>query len=245
MKTINEYLEENSIPSVPKHKLKHNSTNLNVYIYPKPLVEDYLRLCALNDTWLGLDHSIRERQESFELPRSFRNEGERLIFLSMGTLGSNNVELMSHLCKLLAKCKHKIIVSRGHSHEMYKLAENMWGEAYLPQLEVLPLVDLVIFHGGSNTLIESLYYAKPMIVMPLFGDQHDNAQRVVEMNVGIKLNAFTVEENELLNSIECLLEDTEMAIRLKKISNCMKESKSMDALINRVEKIAKEPKIPN
>ncbi|RWS17072.1 glycosyl transferase-like protein [Dinothrombium tinctorium] len=224
-----------------RKSLKNFSDALNEWLEEN----HYLRLCPLDDKWLGLDHSIRESNEGFKIPESFRNKSEKLIYLSMGTFGCNNVELMSRLCKLLAKCKHKIIVAKGSSHEMYELAENMWGEPYLPQVEVLPLVDLVIFHGGNNSFIETLYFGKPMIMMPLLWDQHDNAQRMVEMNIGIRLNPFTVEENELLTSIDFLLNDTEMAARLEQISNYIKASKSMDIAIERIEKIAENPKIPS
>ncbi|RWS02063.1 UDP-glycosyltransferase 205A2-like protein [Dinothrombium tinctorium] len=241
---INEWLEKNQLPKVKKYGLNHISTNLNVYIYPKPVAEDYWRLCPLDEKWLGLDHSIRESNEAFKLPENFTNKGEKLIYLSMGTIGCVNVELMSRLCKILAKCKHKIIVARGFCYEKYELAENMWGEPYLPQIEIIPLVDLVIFHGGNNSFIETLYFAKPMIMMPLLWDQHDNAERMVEMNIGVRLNPFTVDERELLSSIDCLLNDSEMAARLKQISNHMKQSKSMDIVIERIEKIAKHPIIP-
>ncbi|RWS05381.1 glycosyl transferase-like protein, partial [Dinothrombium tinctorium] len=167
---INKKLEEYNLPALREYRLQHVSTNLNVYVYPKPLMDDYLRLCPLGDEWFGLDHSIRPSEEKFQLPPNFKNEGEKLIYLSL-------VGLMSRLVKFLAKCKHKIIVVTGQNHAKYELAENMWGAPFLPQLQILPLVDLVITHGGNNTFIESLYFGKPMIIFPLLADQPDNAQR--------------------------------------------------------------------
>ncbi|RWS03408.1 UDP-glycosyltransferase 203D1-like protein, partial [Dinothrombium tinctorium] len=223
----NKWLEAENIPPLPKHRYRFISTNLNVYIYPKPLIKDYLRLFKPGKEWFGLDHSIRESKQTFHLPPNFKRENEKLIFSRWARLD-----------------QHKIIVVTGKFHDQYELADNMWGDSFLPQLEILPLVDLVITHGGNNTFIETLYFGKPMIVMPLFADQHDNARRVVETKIARTFNPFTVDENELLNAIDTTLNDSEMAERIQKISKHIRESNTLDVLVRKVEEIAKNPKFP-
>ena len=87
---------------------------------------------------------------------------------------------MKDLVAALAETPQRYIVSKGPQHAEYELAENMVGEEFLPQVSVLPEVDLVITHGGNNTTTESLHFGKPMILLPIFWDQHDNAQRIDE-----------------------------------------------------------------
>ena len=58
---------------------------------------------------------------------------------------------------------HRFIVSKGPQAELYELADNMWGAEFLPQPAILPLVDLVITHGGNNTTTECFHHGKPMI----------------------------------------------------------------------------------
>ncbi|CAG2105980.1 unnamed protein product [Medioppia subpectinata] len=150
---------------------------------------------------------------------------------------SANVDLMKRLVSILSISQHKIIVSKGVLGDTYELADNMWGEKSVPQTKVLPLVDVVITHGGNNSVTETFSCGKPMIVMPLFGDQYDNAQRVMEKGFGIRLNPHTVSEQELLDSIEKLLNDKELKHKLSVASKRIQNSDSIQKAAEIIENL--------
>lgn len=56
---------------------------------------------------------------------------------------------MRRLVATLATSRHKYIVSKGSRHAELELPRNAWGQRFLPQLALVPLVDLVITHGGK------------------------------------------------------------------------------------------------
>ncbi|GGR70519.1 MULTISPECIES: glycosyltransferase [Streptomyces] len=54
----------------------------------------------------------------------------------------------------------------------------------VPQPLLLESVDLFLTHGGFNSVREALRTGTPLAVLPHFGDQHINAERVVELGLG-------------------------------------------------------------
>ena len=98
---------------------------------------------------------------------------------------------MRKLIDSLAAGPHRVIVSKGPLSTTSSSSRRTWsGEEFLPQTSILPQVDLVITHGGNNTVTESLHFGRPMVVLPLFWDQHDNAQRIDETGFGIRLDTY-------------------------------------------------------
>ncbi|WP_219518118.1 glycosyltransferase [Nonomuraea ceibae] len=206
---FNEWCVEQGTEPLPDLDFIHEG-DLNLYVYPEIL--DYVADRPLGDTWHRLDSSVRETEEEFELPFA-RNEGS-LVYFSLGSLGSADVELMQRVIDVLATTPHQYIVSKGSLHEEIKLADNMWGAEFVPQTKVIPLCDLVITHGGNNTTTEAIHFGKPMILLPLFWDQYDNAQRVAELGYGVRLSTYTFTDEELKGALERLLGDDDLRARL-------------------------------
>lgn len=222
---------------------KLNSPFLNIYQFPKEL--DYDDVVTIDERFVRLETPIRNNAETFELPDKLKKQmkkGDKLIYLSLGSMGSCDLNLMNKLVTILGKTKHWYIVSKGMLHDQYKLADNMWGDRYLPQTKIIPIVDLVIFHGGSNTLIETIYNGKPMIILPLFYDQYNNAQRVDEKNYGKRLHAQRFTEQELIDSIEQLLQDDELHQRLSLVSERMKTNVDREFVCKSIEQLVQNNK---
>jgi UDP:flavonoid glycosyltransferase YjiC (YdhE family) len=162
-----------------------------------------------------------------------------LIYLSLGSLGSADVDLMKRLVSILGKTKHKFIVSKGPQASEYELASNMFGAEFLPQISIIPKVDLVITHGGNNTTTESVHFGKPMIVLPLFWDQYDNAQRVHEKGHGIRLATYAFKDEELTGAIDKLLNDSALLAKLNKIGEAVRSRKGIEEAATKIEALAK------
>ena len=173
---FNEFCQEAGAPALPDLEFIHASPYLNLYVYPEEL--DYRRARPLDGTWHRLESCVRSSDADFEIPAAVRDGEGALIYLSLGSLGSADVDLMRRLVEVLGETPHRYIVSKGPQHDLYDLAPNMWGEEFVPQPSILPQVDLVITHAGNNTTTECLHFGKPMVALPLFWDQYDNAQRV-------------------------------------------------------------------
>jgi len=194
----------------------HASPYLNLYSYPREA--DYDRAEPLSPTWHQLDSTVRAADASWALPGHLADRPGALLYLSLGSLGSADVGLMQRLVDLLGRTEHRVIVSKGPLADQIRLHDNMTGEAFLPQPAILPLVDLVITHGGNNTVVECFHHGKPMVVLPLFWDQVDNAQRVDETGFGRRLSTYGFRDEELTDAVDALLADTALRRRMAGIA---------------------------
>jgi UDP:flavonoid glycosyltransferase YjiC (YdhE family) len=186
---------------------------LNLYLYPA--AADYPRERSLAPTWHRLETCVRATDQGWAVPDRLRPEtGGGLLYLSLGSLGSADVELMQRLVDVMGRTEHGVIVSKGPLADQIRLHDNMVGEAVLPQPAILPQVDVVITHGGNNTVTECFHNGKPMVVLPLFWDQVDNAQRVDETGFGVRLSTYGFEDGELTGAVDRLLADTALRRRM-------------------------------
>ncbi|MDI3341855.1 MAG: glycosyltransferase [Sphaerobacter sp.] len=209
------FVQAQGCPPLPPGQFMYESPWLNLYLYPEEA--DYPRTRPLPSTFHRLDSSVRDTEAPFALPEALRGDGP-LIYVSLGSLGSAEPELMQRLVALFAGTDYRVIMSLGPQAGQLDLPANVWGEEFLPQPSILPLVDAVVTHGGNNTVTESVHFGKPMLVLPLFWDQHDNAQRVQEVGFGWRLSPYGFSDAEFQEGLADLLGDDARRARMQRIA---------------------------
>jgi len=234
---FDEYCRDRGAPGLPEGEFIHESPLLNLYIYPEEV--DYRRANPLGPTWHNLHSSVRTTDPSWSVPAEISEGDGGLVYLSLGSLGSGDVPLMERLVQVLGETPHRYVVSKGPQHAEYELADNMAGEEFLPQTSLLPEVDLVITHGGNNTITEALHFGRPTIVLPLFWDQHDNAQRMDETGLGVRLATYAFEPEQMNAAIDHLLGDRARRERLDGMARRLQADPGNERAAELVERLAR------
>jgi len=220
---FNGWVVEQGAEPLPYLEFMPRENAANIYVYPEEA--DYVDDRPLDASWHRIDSSVRLTDVTYDVPATVgeRPPGSALVYLSLGSLGGADVGLMQRLVDALAHSPHRFVVSTGPQGDKIRLAPNMVGEQTVPQTKVIPQVDLVITHGGNNTTTEALHFGKPMVLLPLFWDQYDNAQRMDELGLGIRLATYDVTPDELNGAVNQLLGDTDLRQRVAQIGSAIRD----------------------
>jgi len=93
---------------------------------------------------------------------------------------------------------------------------NVTVAAYAPQAQAMDC-DVVVTHAGSGTTVAALSRGLPLVAVPMFADQMHNADRLVEADVGVRVDPAQVSK-ELTAAIERVLGDPSFRIAARHIA---------------------------
>ena len=82
------------------------------------------------------------------------------------------------------------VVWKSRFSDVCQNTDNLKIVFWISQNDILahPNTKVFITHGGVNSLIESVYHAKPVIVFPISNDQANNAANAVSKGYGITMD---------------------------------------------------------
>lgn len=210
---FNAFLAECGEEPYPLPQFFEPSPYLNLLLYPQPVT--YKRSKPLDPQRFQYLEGCVRKDKPYEIPQFAANQDGPLIYISFGSLGAGDTDLMKRLIALIGKSRFRALVNVGdYKAEYTDIPPNVVIESWFPQPSVIPQVDLVIHHGGNNSFTECLYFGKPAIIMSFVWDGHDNAMRVQETGHGFRAERYDWTDEEMLEKIEACLADAGIRQRL-------------------------------
>src|SRR5437899_3425415 len=95
LESFSDFCMDVGAPRLPEGEFIWESPFLNLYLYP--VEADYARSRPLAPTWHRLDSCVRATDAPFEMPDALRGGERGLVYLSVGSLGSADVDLRKGL----------------------------------------------------------------------------------------------------------------------------------------------------
>ncbi|MEV6913226.1 glycosyltransferase [Amycolatopsis sp. NPDC051071] len=138
-----------------------------------------------------------------------RDKSRPLVYLTLGTAFGDE-DVLKRAIRALARLDADVLVAAGPAVDPAQLGDvpgNVRVEAWVPQAELLPQVDLVVHHGGSGTTLGAFGEGLPQLVLPQGADQFTNAEAVVAAGVGGQLIGGNATEEAIFETSRKVLAD--------------------------------------
>ncbi len=196
----------------------------------------------------------------FLRPHIFDNaDGERLpdwvaglparptIYATLGTELARDPEFYPHVLHTiiagLRDAPVNLIVTVGRENDPADFGPqpaNVHIERYIPQSLLLPRCDLIVMHGGSNSLLAALDIGVPMVVVPLIADQFFNAQSVQELRLGLVVPHAQLTPASMLAAVDDVLANALYRENVRRLQAEMHALPNQHHAVELIERVAAE-----
>lgn len=120
----------------------------------------------------------------------------------------------------------------GGSSEPRKMGASVWYYEWCPvRDEIFALSDLLLLRGGHVAISQAIQFGKPVVTIPIenHGEQLGNAEKVVELGLGVMVHPKGLKPEQLAQAIQQVLGDPEYR---KNASSLKKVAEGLDGIDN-------------
>lgn len=166
-----------------------------------------------------------------------------ILYISLGSI-INNPTFYETCIDAFANTNWEVIMVAKTIPE--KLPTNFTVRPFVSQVDVLPLSQVFISHGGVNSVMESLWFGVPLVLVPHSSDQPIISQRVEDLGLGIKLEMENMTPNLLRETVEKVHSDSVLKKQVAKIQGNLRNNNGAQRGATLIQSfIQKKAKMPN
>ena len=119
--------------------------------------------------------------------------------------------------------------------------DNVRVERWVPQQDVLGHAAAAVVHGGSGSMLGAIAAGVPLVVVPLFADQPQNARRVAEVGAGLAVEPNREDPEAtaaaLRAAVSRVLEEPSYGDRARGLADELRAEPAVDAAVGLLERL--------
>ncbi|MFF1647967.1 glycosyltransferase [Streptomyces sp. NPDC058240] len=145
---------------------------------------------SLDPSPYAVTHRYHEALRPQALPDWWDGAEEPLVNITLGTETGTlptAIGLYRAVLEAVSVLPVRVLLTTGHHidvQDLGPLPPRVHVEPWVPQADVLRSASLVVCHGGSGTVYGALAAGVPLVCVPLFADQPENARLVAAAGAG-------------------------------------------------------------
>lgn len=163
-----------------------------------------------------------------------------LIYATVGTSPNRaHFPYLETLRSAMGGLDADCVASCGSGMPLPDSSGNFRMESWVSHPRILPTARMVIHHGGSSTLYETLAHGKPALVSPFEDGQDENAERLRWTGAGAVVNPYRVSAPGLREAIGLVLASRTMRERARVLARLLQKYDAGRTGANLLEQLAR------
>jgi len=138
------------------------------------------------------------------------------VLIAMGTFLSARADVIGRCIRGILRAFPRALIIAGAGAQEQALKglpeQQVLVRSFVPQIGLLPQMDLFVHHGGNNSFTESLYYGVPMILLPFSSDQFNVGRDAESQGVARVLDPNRFSEPAMAEAVKQTLEGDRSAV---------------------------------
>jgi UDP:flavonoid glycosyltransferase YjiC (YdhE family) len=166
---------------------------------------------------------------------------EPLVYVTFGSVAGSFPQALpvyGVALEAVADLPVRVLLTVGRELDLDALPpspDNVRIERWVPQQDVLGHAATAVVHGGSGSTLGALAAGVPLVVVPLFADQPQNARRVAEVGAGMAVepNRDDVEATvgPLREAIRSVLDEPSYGERARALADELRAQRAVDDVL--------------
>jgi UDP:flavonoid glycosyltransferase YjiC (YdhE family) len=168
------------------------------------------------------------------------NRSRPAVYLTLGTVSFGAVEVIRRAIDQIAALDVDLLVAVGPESDPAALGavpDHVHIERFVAQSQVLNLVDLIVHHGGTGTVLGAAAAGLPQLILPQGADHFLNADLIAQSGVGRSLLNDAQEDGAIGEAVRAMLNDCPERRRAAELRGEMAAMPGPDEVVTALERL--------